>query len=143
MGSRFRKWRGVEIARCDGHAEEVLVSLTRGMIANQTIWNRFGQTIRGLGWEERMVIGVVGLAILIAVAIYVVRRLRHGFANPTVTLSEHLTDFRRMRDIGQIDEQEFHRVVNAVSQHDLREPFRPPVSPPPQPENPVPPQQGI
>jgi uncharacterized membrane protein len=90
----------------------------------QNIWERINTTVQRFGWEERLVIFVLILASLIAVAVYVARRVRRGFEQSTPTISDHLTDFRRMRDEGQIDDKEYNRVINAVSQSDLNEQFR-------------------
>jgi hypothetical protein len=86
--------------------------------AMQGIWERIVQTVQGFGWEEKLVIGLVGLAILTAIAIYAVRRVRSGLTAPMRTVTDHLTDFRRMRDSGELDEQEFSRVINVVSEQE-------------------------
>ena len=84
----------------------------------QGLWQRWVETVQQLGWEERLVIGLVGLASLIAIAVYAIRRVRAGIRRPTASLHEHLGDFRRMREKGQLDDQEFTRVVNTVSRQE-------------------------
>jgi len=95
-----------------------------------------------LGWEERLIIGVVILAIMVAIAVYVVRRVRSWLQQPTASISDHLTDFRKMRDAGQLDEKEFTRVMNTVSQRELEGAAPPKQEPPTQSESLTSPTEG-
>jgi hypothetical protein len=86
----------------------------------QNNWRRLQETIQQFGWEERLIIGIVLLAILIAIAVYVVRRMRQWLQQPNASISEHLSDFRRMRDAGELDEKEFSLVVNTFSRREKK-----------------------
>ena len=103
---------------------------------------RLQETIQRLGWEERLIIGIVVLAILITIAVYVVRRVRHWLQQPNASISDHLTDFRRMHEAGEIDDTEFNRVVNSVSRQELDRSVPPETKPPVQSENLPSPTQG-
>lgn len=108
----------------------------------QDIWTRLQETIKRLGWEERLIIGVVILASLVAVALYAVWRVRNWMRQPIPSLSEHLTEFRRMRDAGEIDDKEFHEVVNTASRQRSDRQAIPAQPRPVQPENVPSPTQG-
>ncbi len=94
------------------------------MMEIQDLWNQLTEFVRQLGREERLIIGFVALAILVAIAVYSVRRVRRGIEQTIPTISDHLTDFRRMRDEGEIDEKEFNRVITTVSDRALDKPIQ-------------------
>jgi hypothetical protein len=85
------------------------------MIGIQDLWRQLQTAVQRFGWEEKLIVGLLALAILIVTAVYVIRRFRGWVQQPNPSLSDHVTDFRRMRDAGQIDESEFHRVINTAS----------------------------
>jgi hypothetical protein len=105
-------------------------------------WQRLQQAVQQFGWEERLVIGLVGLAMLIAIAVYVVRRTRNMISNSNPSWSEHLSEFRRMRDKGEIDDNEFNRVVTTASRQHADAIAAPPKEPPPTAEGEASPTEG-
>ncbi len=108
----------------------------------QNNWRRLQETIQQFGWEERLIIGIVLLAILITIAVYVVRRVRQWMQQPTASISEHMNDFRRMRDSGELDDKEFSRVVNTVSRQEIEGLIPPQKEPPAHSENLPSPSEG-
>lgn len=82
----------------------------------QRTWSQFIEKLQSLPNEERIVIGLVGIACLVAIAIYCIRRVRGQMRQPLATTADHLSEFRRMRESGAIDDKEFDRVVRSMSQ---------------------------
>ena len=67
--------------------------------------------IPGAGW----IIGIAGLIILLCVAYYCLNLLRNMATGQTADgISDHLADFRRLRDEGKLGEDEYERVTNSI-----------------------------
>ncbi len=111
-------------------------------MSNQNIWNQLTDYLRLIGREERLIIGFVALASLIAISVYAVRKVRRGIEQANPTISDHLTDFRRMRDEGEINEKEFNRVMTSVSDQALNKTALQIKEPPILPESSESPHQG-
>jgi hypothetical protein len=87
----------------------------------QGFWQRISQPFQQLPNEERLIILAVVLACLVAIAVYVTKRIRGGIYDTTPSITEHLSEFRRMREAGQLDPTEYSRVVQSISSIDQPE----------------------
>ncbi len=84
----------------------------------QGFWQRLSQPFQQLPTEERLIILSVVLACLVAIAVYVIRRVRGDIYSTTPPVTDHLSEFRRMREAGHLDEREYSRVVQTISSSD-------------------------
>lgn len=112
------------------------------MIGIQDLWRQLQTAVQRFGWEEKLIVGLLVLAILIVTAVYVIRRLRGWMQQPNPSLSDHVSDFRRMRDSGEIDETEFHRVINTASRQQTETEHGSSPESTTSPENPTSPERG-
>ncbi len=66
--------------------------------------------------EARFVIAAAVLVSLVLILVYVIQKLR-GLALETrqVDYTEHLTQFRKMHEEGQLNDQDFRRVKQHIS----------------------------
>lgn len=75
-------------------------------------------------WEIRLaqwIVFLAGLAIVILVALYIVRFFREMAFGSDPDPIDHLSEFERMRNAGQLDDQEFQRLKSTLA--------KPPVDP--------------
>ncbi len=64
--------------------------------------------------EFRFVIWLTGLAVLVAIAIYVVLKIRGQVSGNMQVSEDHLAKFRKLHQQGAIDDKEFVRVKSVV-----------------------------
>ena len=77
----------------------------------------------------QVIFGLATVAILIAVGVYLVGRIRDGFNDQTGSTSDALSTFRELHDEGELSDEEYRNIkakLSANLQRELQQPRRKP-----------------
>ena len=96
--------------------------IIRGMARQGILGLIFGQTWAGWNelWEsgqfEELVVGAALLAVLLAIAWYVIARIRSQAAQQELTATELMVKLREARDQGRLSDGEFRTIKTAMTE---------------------------
>jgi len=72
----------------------------------------------------QIVLGLAGIAVVVAIGVYVVARVRSEWIESKPETSELITNFRELRDSGELSEKEYRTIKGMLADkltHELKD----------------------